>query len=183
MPAPSSRASRDLSCFCRARLPRRAALGFLLDCTANPEYLRVPHPRPMRVGAYDRTPRSLFSVGCPRFDFLPGSWVPLPRESLRTARDCHPERSGPTFSSAPISGASGRALEDLSCGFLFSVNSVLLPLLAARPTRRACVRLLGSPCGTDTPVCALGFLFSANLCVSALSFLFLNSVPAVFLPL
>jgi len=111
MPAPSSRASRALSCFCRARLPRRAALGFLLDCTANPEYLRVPHPRPMRVGAYDRTPRSLFSVGCPRFDFLPGSWVPLPRESLRTARDCHPERSGPTFSSAPISGASGRALE------------------------------------------------------------------------
>jgi hypothetical protein len=37
-----------------------------------------------------------------------GAWV---LGSSRASQECHPERSGPTFSSAPHSGASGRAVE------------------------------------------------------------------------
>src|SRR5208283_3779072 len=49
-------------------------------------------------------PSVFFSAGCPRFGLLPGSWVCL-------FMSCHPGRSGPTSSSAPHSGTSGRAVE------------------------------------------------------------------------
>lgn len=92
---------------------------------------------------------------------------------------CHPERSGPIFSRAPNSGASGREVEGSLCRFSllppFSVLPVFRPLCPApAPARSACycpssarqspfpLRLLCYRC-----VKAFAVLFSVNSVSSA----------------
>src|SRR5208337_4647491 len=60
-------------------------------------------------------PGSIFYLGlgfgCPRFDFLPGSWVCLFSFCHPDCPDPRRDRSGPAFSSAPEFGASGLVVE------------------------------------------------------------------------
>src|SRR5208337_623069 len=77
-------------------------------------YRKLHPPSPSLATSYARTAPCIRRVpqarsgclglgfGCPRFDFLPGSWVYL-------FLFCHRERTDPIFSFAPNYGASGRA--------------------------------------------------------------------------
>jgi len=84
---------------------------------------------------------------------------------------CHPDRSGPTFSSAPLSGASGRGVE----GSAFSPFLCDLCVLPSACPERFLRRL------TSVLLCLFfSPLFSASLCAlgaSALSLFFLSAFP------
>jgi len=102
------------------------ALGFFFRYASRPMNLRVPHPRFVRVGFYAPAPRT-FSSPFLGFSCLCSGCFPKRAPLPRPTEIRHPERSGPIFSDAPYSGASGRAVEESwqpTSVFRFSANSV-----------------------------------------------------------
>jgi len=81
---PGLQPRRNAACMMRALAPEDSAVGFLPGHTTAPKYLRVPHPRYVRVDSYARTSQTLFSsllgflLSCfcsGRFLDRPASWV------------------------------------------------------------------------------------------------------------
>src|SRR5208283_5148088 len=100
----------------------------------------------------------------PGTECVPVSWVPPSRV---TPKNCHPERSGPIFSFAPICGASGRVAEGSASLFLCAL-CVTIPLRLRPDTTILFSLFLGLPWVSHPHflrVTPYGFLFLRELCV------------------